>query len=256
MKLRTGLVVFILIFSAVAIPIIFIKNNNLNGNEQASWYNTDWRYKKSISIENASADYQMNITIGYASGGNVTLDSKCKTNFGDIRFVNSTDQSELPYWLESMTDSVNATFWVKTDGASSLNIYYGNPEAVTASNFNNTFIFGELWDSTSLDTAKWNSVDGGMVYSIDTTNHYLNVTNTDDNTWDAVGTYGFHNTAALGLPSSWQITNAYNDSGVPMRIEITGSSKLAQGYILFNDDNTLGVGEYNFKFGSDRKSVV
>ena len=118
-----------------------------NFTESHNWYDTDWRYKKSVSIDNASTDYQMKITIGYVSGGNVSLGGKCKTDFGDIRFVNSLDTTELPYWLESKIDGSNATFWVKTDGAPSLYIYYGNSNVITTSNAINTFIFYDAFDT-------------------------------------------------------------------------------------------------------------
>ena len=72
--------------------------------------------------------------------------AKAKTNYGDVRFTDSTDWtgsdwgSSYPYWMEN-----DGTFWVKVDSipASStktIYIYYGNSSASSASNGTNTFI--------------------------------------------------------------------------------------------------------------------
>ena len=156
-KLKAIAIVAILLASGLAItPFIVQKIKPTNESSGSSWYNADWKYKKSVNITNPVLDYQMKIIIGYSSGGDVNLSGKCRSNFGDVRFVNSSDTTELPYWLETKTDGVNATFWVKTDNASSLFIYYGNTEATTTSNGNNTF----LVFSDGSDEASWtNTVD-------------------------------------------------------------------------------------------------
>ena len=136
------------------------------------WYNSNWGYRKSHVINSASGagtNYQVNITVHYGSGTDnawdVYCDSKCRSDFGDIRFTASDGTTLLDYWIEEKHDSDNATFWVEiTDNLTAqdatIYMYYGNPSATTTSNGDNTFIFFDHF--TSLDTSKWtfNSQDG------------------------------------------------------------------------------------------------
>jgi hypothetical protein len=71
-----------------------------------SWL-TGWGYRKSHVINNATGagtDYQVKVTVYYGSGsdsaGNVYLDGKCRTDFGDVRFTDDDGSTLLDYWLE------------------------------------------------------------------------------------------------------------------------------------------------------------
>src|SRR5665647_1396406 len=84
------------------------------------WYNTSWLYRKSHSIGSATGagtNYQVPITVYYGSGtdgaGSVYTTSKCRTDFGDIRFTSSDGTTLLDYWIQSSTTSNNAVFWVE-----------------------------------------------------------------------------------------------------------------------------------------------
>lgn len=121
------------------------------------WWDTDWRYKKSVTISGGTANYQMMMTIGFSSGGDVTLNSHCNTDFSDVRFIDSDEDTELPYWLESKTDSDNAVFWVKTDGADTIYIYYGNATATSDSDGDDTFVLFDDFPGPTLDATKWTS---------------------------------------------------------------------------------------------------
>ena len=92
----------------------------------ATVYNPSLSYYKCVSITNPSSGYQMKINITYSTGGNVSCNSHCQTDFDDIRFVAQDNVTLLDYWLERKTDSSFAWFWVETNGDSILNIYYGN----------------------------------------------------------------------------------------------------------------------------------
>jgi len=111
-----------------------------------------WSYRKSHVIQGSSAgsvtDYQIRITVHYGSGTDsgehVYLNGKCRTDFGDIRFTDSSG-TLLSYFLEEKVNSNYAVFWVKipsipaSPNTVTIYIYYGNPSATTISNGEATF---------------------------------------------------------------------------------------------------------------------
>ncbi len=132
-----------------------------------------WSFRKSHVINpatGAGTNYQVKVTVHYGSGsdsaGDVYLNGKCKTDFGDIRFTDNDGSTLLDYWMKSEVDSDNAVFWVEVaDDLSSSNvtiyIYYGNATATTTSNGDNTFLFFDNFNST-LDTSKWVTRQGSI----------------------------------------------------------------------------------------------
>lgn len=152
MKKRILLLSIILIFSVL--PIIHIKADGEN------WL-TGWLYRKQHTIigstDGLQTNYQMGIKVYYGAGtdgtevvygitfGKVYLDSKCRTDFGDIRFTNSSGDDLLDYWIEEKTDSDYALFWVELESTpispNSVNIYiyYEKSNATTTSDGPNTF---------------------------------------------------------------------------------------------------------------------
>lgn len=132
------------------------------------WYNTDWEYRKSHVITNATgagAGYQINLTVHYGSGsdsGNdVYLDGNCETDFDDLRFTDDDGETLLDYWNETKVDSSQAFIWVEVqDDLSSENqtiyIYYGNSGASSISNGKTTFpILFDDFPGSSLDLTVW-----------------------------------------------------------------------------------------------------
>ena len=124
-----------------------------------------WNYRKYHPITSSTTltGYQVMLKIYYGSGtdsGNtVYLDSKCNTDFSDIRFTNATGTT-LPYWIEAKTDSSYADVWVKVDSittTSGFYLFYGNAAATSESSGTNTFIFFDDFLGSSLDTNLWNA---------------------------------------------------------------------------------------------------
>jgi PKD repeat protein len=133
----------------------------------------DWRYYKThqITHDTELVDYQVKILVdsgaGSSSGNTVYLGSNCKTDFGDIRFTDD-DENEYPYWLESVTGTI-AVFWVKIgsiDSDSLIRIYYGNQDAETTSDGDNTFIFFDHFDGSSINSLKWTVEKKGSASAI------------------------------------------------------------------------------------------
>lgn len=223
---------------------------------RGAWYNSNWQYRKSHTINNrtgAGTNYQVNITANYGAGSDSTylvfLDSKCRTDFGDVRFTDDDETTLLYYWIQEKTDSNNAIFWVKvSDNLSSSNVdiyvYYGNAVATNISDFDNTFIFGDPFDNATLDVSRWTSVTGNPVYSISTVNNYLEVTDMD------VGWYtglGFHSKTTLSFPSQWIVEDAYGyESAYRMYIDTTYSVAQTGALILHHTDWSAPDGGISF----------
>jgi hypothetical protein len=133
----------------------------------STWGFAGWNYRKSHTINSATGagtNYQVQLTVFYGSGtdasGNVYCNSKCKTDFGDIRFTASDGSGILNYWMQSSVTGNNAVFWIKVSAdlgssAQSIFVYYGNAGATTTSNAANTLNYFD--DGTSV--ASW-SVTG------------------------------------------------------------------------------------------------
>jgi hypothetical protein len=132
----------------------------------------DELYRKSHIIENATGsgtNYQVQITVHYGagsdSGEDVYLDSKCQTDFDDIRFSDNDESTLLDYWLEEKTDSDNAVFWVEiADDLSSsdvtIYVYYGDVALSSISDGEATFLGFDDFEDGSIDTSKWESGQG------------------------------------------------------------------------------------------------
>jgi len=120
------------------------------------------------STSGDQTDYQIKFIVYYDSIVNhndiqnnmIFCDESCRTDFGDIRFTNE-DNVPLSYWIEKQVDSSYAVFWVKVDTIlaapelKKINIYYGKEDATSLSNGDDTFLFFDDFNGTSLDTNKW-----------------------------------------------------------------------------------------------------
>lgn len=150
-----------------------------------------WQYRKNHTINSATGagiGYAVQIivknSIGADSGNTVYISGKTRSDFGDIRFTNSTG-GLLNYWAESVTNGVNATFWVKIDSdLSTVNqiiyVYYGNSIATSTSNGANTFIYYDNSSSTTgwtiVGSSGQNASDGNpqpSFYAISSNGNYM-----------------------------------------------------------------------------------
>ena len=109
---------------------------------------TWWKYKRTIAIDNSNnsnalTDYQVKIDLD-----NSNFDfSKAKSDWSDIRFLDSDDSTSLDYWIEKWDSTNNqAVVWIKVPDIPASSIYdiymyYWNNNATSESNWGNTFIF-------------------------------------------------------------------------------------------------------------------
>jgi len=104
------------------------------------WWNSNWQNSKRIDIANKIDDFQMRLDIGNITGskGNFTLEGHLgMANWSNIRFVNSTNTSEIYHWRENYTKDVFARFWIKNMyNESSIWCYYNNSNVLPNTSFN------------------------------------------------------------------------------------------------------------------------
>ncbi len=110
-----------------------------------------WTRRVPLTITNFQADFQTKVT--------VTYDADMQADFDDIRFYDTTTFSELQHWIESKTDGVTATVWVKTGANNTIYMYYGNPSATGISDGSLVFEFFDNFVGTTINTTKWTEID-------------------------------------------------------------------------------------------------
>jgi hypothetical protein len=123
----------------------------------SDWFDVNWKYRQLITLTNnvtAQTDYPVRMIVSYQPG--------MQADFDDLRFTNNSG-AKLNYWVHEKTDSVEAEVWVKVDnlnlGNTTIYMYFGNEEASSESDGDNTFMFFDGFDGSALDPAKWTEVD-------------------------------------------------------------------------------------------------
>ena len=98
---------------------------------EGNWWRAGWKYRKPITLTNSLGNDLTNYvmlldvdTISLISAGKMNEDCS------DIRFVDSDNKTELPYWIESGCNSADTKIWVKVNLTASSSkviwMYYGN----------------------------------------------------------------------------------------------------------------------------------
>ena len=117
-----------------------------------------WTYRKPINLWVSSgkipAYYQVLLNISYNASMN--------PDFSDLRFIRYADNTtELDYWIEKKIDGSWCNVWVEiADSITTQNktlawMYYGNPNAISASNGDETFLFFDDFND-GIYRDKWN----------------------------------------------------------------------------------------------------
>jgi len=150
-----------------------------------------FKYRRQITINNSQnsnnlTDFQISITLDTQS---LISAGKMRSDCGDIRFFDSDGQTSLNYWLESGCNTNTTKIWIKVpsipaNSSKIIYIYYGNQNATSSSSGDNTFLFFDDFNGTSLDTTKWGlkKSSGGSV-SISNGQITFSVSGTSDYVW-------------------------------------------------------------------------
>jgi len=151
----------------------------LNVEAASGWFFPDFAYRRQHNITGSAVgsitNYQMSVTIkngtGTASGGVMYTENVAQPDFDDVRFTwynyTSGQEQEVDFWVETINTGVDATFWIEipeiTNVADNIiYVYYGNSIVSTISDGETTFLFFDDFSGTSLDTTKWNVIQGDV----------------------------------------------------------------------------------------------
>ncbi len=134
---------------------------NVTLDPSTNWWNRDWEFRQrfNISVPSGStpAGYQTKMILNSSNvGSDFSWSSECvNSNSSRIRFVNSYQNSTLPYWVQSCSSSGKTMIlWVKLDKILNttgypIYLYYGNPSASVYSNGTATFDYFDSGSSVS-----------------------------------------------------------------------------------------------------------
>lgn len=215
----------------IAFLLLIFSSNFINA--QGDWWDSDWIRRRSITVtagvNGVPENYQIGVLLTYDS-------DMAFENFQDSRFIweNSSGNYECPFWFETVNLGENVeNAWIKLpddvslsedQSCDNLKWYYGNASAGAAENGDAVFPLIEPYDSATLDTDRWPSVDGNPSYTINTTDHYIEITDMDADEWETGK--GFHS-KSISLPTEWRFEAAYGSNGANIYMnstltEITG----------------------------------
>jgi len=121
-----------------------------------------WTHKMQLTIDNTGnpdtlSDYQVLFIIDTQNP--ISL-GRMNADGSDIRFKDEFC-NDLFYWIESDINTDTTKIWVKLlsvlpNSSTVISLFFGNPGALAMSNGDQTFIFFDGFDSTTVDLSKWN----------------------------------------------------------------------------------------------------
>lgn len=105
---------------------------------ELAWWNSSFRKKVSITINTTGIIVAPNFTVPVFLNSSVLNFANVRSDCGDLRVVNATENGELSYWLKSCrTNANNQTEiyinWINTTLNPNIWIYYNNSAATTSS---------------------------------------------------------------------------------------------------------------------------
>lgn len=180
-------------------------------NSTTDWFSSEWDFRTPITLSNTGSeqtDYAVRVIIPF--------NAQMLPDFSDIRFAN--DQGDdLNYWIESKTNTVSATVWVKVDvleaaGDTVIYLYYGNADAMDASNGENTFLFFDNFNGGTINASKWTQANALDDFNISSSELVLGQGNSAWN--QAFYTTQAFNRSDLSFEINyrWTSANASNDA--------------------------------------------
>jgi len=219
----------------------------------AGWFDNNWKYRREINISNAGAsglsDYQVWIpTTSFTSSEWNDIKSKTQGDMDDFRFTPTTAITTIPYWIYPDTNTP-AGFWVKvstvTTAGSSIFMYYGNNNAGTGQNGDDTFEFFDNFSGTSLDIAKWDINVGNYTITYSVTGGQIRVTDmtkSTDVSWIYNNTdVGGQHQAKYGIVDNviieWKNYAENTGDMGEVGMALVDSSKLVRAYLCHYDGN-------------------
>jgi len=143
--------------------------------------------KREITINNTGNrldGYQVNLTINTSAmiaEGNMSVDCS------DMRFKDTNDKDDLPFWIESGCNTTTTKIWVNVpqmpSGEKRIFMHHKNTGAVNLSNGTDTFIVFDDFTGTAIDYNLWNLSLGGTTATTEVKDGVINMFANNSYTW-------------------------------------------------------------------------
>lgn len=117
------------------------------------WWNSTWSNAKQLNFS-ATGTYE----------GDITFAAGMAADFRDLRFVNTTDNSLMNYWIEYWKNSTSAHVWINVTSVNAY-MYYNNNAASAVGSLIGTAINGDEVRGTSINASIWTNSSNLIVNS-------------------------------------------------------------------------------------------
>ncbi len=212
---------------------------------------TAWKYSKAVTVTNSSGGTLTNYQISFVVDTAALISAGKMQSLGqDIRVRDSTKANDLNFWIETGTINTTTTrIWAKIaslpTGDTTIYLWYGNPNATSASNGENTFPFFDDFPGTTLDTNKWggNTTDASVSGSI--------LTITSISGWKEIYTL-----TTYSIPHAFRARINFNALSASQRNAFYAQDSLGSNYIAFDQytDGTQHIRSTASGVGTDSAS--
>lgn len=221
----------------LALIIIFIIGTIGSSHALADpgWYDTDWQYRKKITINSANVSGSTNLTdfpVLISITSDSDIGSHAQLDGEDILFTQGDEVSKIPHEIESFSSNgatANLTAWVKIPDLSpttdtDIYIYYGNGSIGSQEDPAN------VWDNNFKMVQHMEETSGGSGAITDSTSYSNNGTDYNSPAFGASG----NNDGAIGFVGT---SAQYIDCGNDSSLDITGNVTV-EAWIYPTDSNT------------------
>jgi len=219
--------------------------------EGADWYDSDWGFRKKITIKNTNVDSDLSDFPLYVNiDSDLGIGLSAKPNGDDIRFTAGDGTTRLSYEKEyfSVSDSkATGHFWVKVPVIKSFEntdiyVYYGNPLASDGSDDYDVWSadYEGVWH---MNESSWNGILGEVKDSA------LN-SNDGTRTGDATTTSNGKIYRGGVFDGNWDYVDCGNDASLNVgagNFSISFWFKTNGGQILYA--RPVGKGVWNYGYG-------
>lgn len=215
-------------------------------NATGEWFDTYLNYSKNYTVTNslpfALTEYQVNFTVDTAS---LIAAGTMSSNCSDIRVAGSGGVA-MSFWIEEWTcNNIKTNIYTKVpvipaSGSTTFSMYYGGYTAGSSSNGDNTFLFFDDFNGTSLNTSKWSTSS----FVLENSGPYASLsTGYNTPTVDGFGNLSFTGTrSATDSALEDGVNSGYWGRSVIGRKNISEENFTTEAKFMFNESST---GSYN-----------
>jgi hypothetical protein len=197
---------------------------NIYDEEITPWLD-GWSYRKAVAITASSSqtDYPIRLFIHLNLGDitgvtrNIWVNNHVKPDFTDLRFTSVDGTTLLDHWIQGVFGTWPAMYaivWVEcptlSTTATTIYMYYGNPDATDTSNGSNVFSFFDDFASETLDSSKWTTVQGTPDFSSGT----LKLTGTSGTRGLFASKITFAEHSAIGVRLKTEANQLFSDNQI------------------------------------------